>query len=174
MIGERELKEIGIHQYGVISPAEIVFDQEIRAICEQNSCRQYGKTWACPPAVGTVAQCRERCLGYGEALVFNAVYPLADSFDYAGMAAGHRNFKALCDRLYALASGQFPRFLLLSNEGCVRCSHCTYPEGGCRMPEMLFPSIEGFGIQVAALAAAAGIGYNNGPHTVTYFGMLLY
>lgn len=42
------------------------------------------------------------------------------------------------------------------------------------MPEMLFPSLEGFGIDVASLAAKAGLAYNGGENTVTYFGMLLY
>lgn len=174
VLSELELKTIGICQYGIISPKEICFDDGIRDICQANTCRQYGKTWACPPAVGTVAQCKERCLSYQHAMVFNAVYPLVDSFDYEGMTTGHRNFKKLCDRLYLLAKEKFPGFLLLSNEGCNRCRQCTYPESRCRVPEMLFPSIEGFGIQVAALSAAAGIQYNNGAHTVTYFGMLLY
>ena len=38
-----ELQKIGIHESGVISTAEIVFDQEIRKLCEQNVCRLYGR-----------------------------------------------------------------------------------------------------------------------------------
>lgn len=64
--------------------------------------------------------------------------------------------------------------LLLSNEGCNRCSHCTYPSAACRNPEMLFPSLEGFGINVFMLAKTADLKYMNGENTVTYFGMLLY
>ena len=85
MLPENELKEIGIHDYGMILTTDIPFEQEIQRICEDNSCRLYGKTWACPPAVGTVDECRARCLQYKTALVFNAVYPLEDSFDYEGM-----------------------------------------------------------------------------------------
>ena len=102
MLKESELKEIGIHEYGLISPSEIAFEQDIRTICEENTCRLYRKSWACPPAVGTVDECRARCLQYTSAMVFNAVYPLEDSFDYEGMRRGHRAFKALCDRLYVL------------------------------------------------------------------------
>ena len=174
MFEERDLKEIGISQYGVISPAKIVFDDEIRTMCEKNICRLYGKTWACPPAVGTVSQCRERCLQYKNALVFNSIYPLEDSFDYDGMRRWHAQFKKLCDRLYEIVRLRCTSFLLLSNEGCSRCQVCTYPTAACRMPDKLFPSLEGFGIQVAKLAASAGIHYINGTNTVTYFGMLLY
>ena len=168
------LRGIGIHQHGIVRPAEIPFDESVRRICEGNVCRLYGKSWACPPAVGTVEQCRARCLAYAHAMVFSAVYPLDDPFDYEGMQAGHRAFKELCDRLYVLAKPAVPAFLLLSNEGCLRCKPCTFPHAACRMPETLFPSLEGFGIQVSELAARAGIAYTNGPGTVTYFGMLLY
>lgn len=174
MLQENDLKEIGIHEYGVISTTDIPFEQEIRKICEDNTCRLYGKTWACPPAVGTVVECRERCLQYKTALVFNGVYPLEDSFDYEGMFRGHGAFKDLCDRLYKLAKTQLREFLLLSNEGCKRCKNCTYPWAPCRQPELLFPSLEGFGIHVAKLANRTNIKYVNEKNTVTYFGMLLY
>ncbi len=173
MLTKDAIKKIGISQYGIISPTEIDFEADIQKICEKN-CGLYGKSWACPPAVGTVLQCRERCLQFKQAMLFNAVYPLEDSFDYEGMMAGHKEFKKLCDRLYDFAKKQDTRFLLLSNEGCKRCKICTYPAEKCRIPEKLFPSIEGFGIHVAVLAEKAGILYNNGENTVTYFGMLLY
>lgn len=38
------LKDAGIFQYGVTDTAEIRFAQEVRAMCEVNTCRQYGKT----------------------------------------------------------------------------------------------------------------------------------
>ena len=118
VLKERGLKEIGIQEYGLISTAQIPFEQEIRKICEKNVCRLYGKTWACPPAVGTVEECRARCLSYKTAMVFNAVYPLEDSFDYEGMMQGHSAFKYLCDQLYERVRPQLNQFLLLSNEGC--------------------------------------------------------
>lgn len=174
MFEERILKELGIAQYGTIGTAEIPFLPAIREICQGNGCGQYRKTWACPPAVGTLEECHSRCLAYEKALVFNAVYPLEDSFDYEGMMAGHRAFKALCDRLYALAKPSLSPFLLLSNEGCTRCQNCTYPDSPCRIPELLFPSVEGFGIHVGQLSEKAGLHYINGENTVTYFGVLLY
>ncbi len=174
MFQKSALRKIGVVQYGSIDSADIPFLSFIRDICRDNTCGQYGKTWACPPAVGTLEQCRSRCLRYGKALVFNAVYPLEDSFDYEGMMRGHRAFKQLCDRLYHLAKPSLPDFLLLSNEGCARCQSCAYPDSPCRMPELLFPSVEGFGIHVGQLAEKAGLHYTNGENTFTYFGLLLY
>lgn len=109
------LREIGITSFGVILTSEIAFSGEVRSYCEGNACRNYGATWACPPAVGTVEECRERVRRFERALVFASAYRLEDSFDFEGMAEGHRDFKAVCDRLYERCRGEF---LLLSNEGC--------------------------------------------------------
>ena len=43
----------------------------------------YGKSWSCPPAVGTVDACRARCLAYPEALLVVTVQEVADSADLA-------------------------------------------------------------------------------------------
>lgn len=170
----KRLKDVGVSQCGLIAPAQIPFSPEVRTLCEGNVCRNYGTTWACPPAVGTFETCKAKCLSYRNALVFNQVFPLEDSFDFEGMRAGHAAFKETCDKLYALIKPQAGDFLLLSNEGCRRCEKCAYPDAPCRFPELLFPSVEGFGILVAGLAEAAGVHYINGPDTVTYFGVLLY
>lgn len=168
------LQQIGIYQYGLIETKQIIFSSEVRSLCEGNVCRKYGTTWACPPAVGTVSECKEKCLQYDMALVFNAKYDLEDSFDYEGMRFGHGEFKKVCDKLADLVKEKLSDFLLLSNEGCIRCSECTYPYNPCRFPEILFPSVEGFGIMVNKLAESANIKYINGENTVTYFGLLLF
>lgn len=170
---ESLLHQIGIYQYGLIETKQIVFSDEVRSLCEDNVCGKYGTTWACPPAVGTVSQCREKCLKYDMALVFNAKYDLEDSFDYEGMVRGHKEFKKVCDRLAGIARNSLHDFLLFSNESCTRCDKCTYPEP-CRFPETLFPSVESFGIMVNMLAKSANINYINGENTVTYFGALLF
>ena len=87
------------------------------------------------------------------------------------MGRGHREFKELCDRLGE--SLERP-FLLLSNEGCIRCKSCTYPDAPCRFPDKLYPSLEGYGILVTELAKKAGLNYNGGANTVSYFGMLCF
>jgi predicted metal-binding protein len=173
-IDTEKLADIGISQYGVIPVEQIPFLKEIREICEQNKCRKYATTWACPPAVGTFIECRQKCLSFEHALVFNAIYPIDDSFDFDGMLAAHKNFKTVCDKLYSFVNSQTKRFLLLSNESCIRCTKCTYPNSPCRFPDMLFPSVEGFGISIASLAEHAQISYFNGKNTVTYFGTVLY
>ncbi|MBR2520647.1 MAG: DUF2284 domain-containing protein [Oscillospiraceae bacterium] len=163
-----DLASLGVTSWGSVRPGDIPLSPEIRKICEDNTCRSYGTTWACPPAVGTFEECRDIIRSYSGALVFSTVCPLEDSFDFEGMARGHREFKKVCDRVGEKLEKPF---LLLSNEGCIRCRECTYPEAPCRFPEKLYPSLEGFGVLVGELASMAGVKYRN-PGAVTYFGMI--
>lgn len=174
MLDESCLFNIGAYQYGYISPSEICFGEEVRNICKNNGCGSYNTTWACPPAMGTLEECKEKCLSYSSAMLFSSKYLLEDSFDYEGMMTGHSNFKLVCDRLYNIVKKEFSAFMILSNEGCRRCKKCTYPKDKCRHEEMLFPSLEGYGIYVNKTAELANINYCNGTNTVTYFGMLLF
>jgi predicted metal-binding protein len=57
--------------------------------------------------------------------------------------------------------------------GCKICKTCAYPNP-CRFPERIFFSVEAAGINVTELSRTAGVKYNNGPNTVTYFSMILF
>ena len=170
---QKILKESGIFQYGLVDTANIRFTQEVRAMCEVNTCRQYGKTWACPPAVGTVEECRARVQQYDTMLVFSVKYDLEDSFDYEGMTVGMLQFKKSCRLLDAALKPYIKDYFILSNEGCDLCSECTYPDAPCRHPDRSHGSLEGYGIFVSELAKQAGIRYNSGADTMTYFGGLV-
>jgi predicted metal-binding protein len=172
------LKEIadrvGVCQFGIVNPQDVEFVQEVREYCEDNRCQQYGKTWACPPAIGTVDECRERAWKYDKMLVFSGKFDLEDSFDFEGMMAGMQNFKTIAHALEDELKPFYGDHLMLSNEGCGNCEICTYPDQPCRFPDRVHGSIEGYGIFVGKLAKMAGIRYTNGENTVTYFGAFLY
>ena len=164
----------GLTEWGLIKTAALRFYPQIRQICEGNSCRGYGKTWACPPAVGTLEECTNRVLRYENMLLFSQKFELEDSFDFESMEHGMKTFKVTVDRFAEAVKEHMDDSLILSNEGCGRCRDCTYPDSPCRFPDKLYPSIEGFGFIVSELAQQAGIKYNNGPNTVTFFGAVLY
>lgn len=170
-LSEEEIHALGITRYGIITTDQIEFSDEVRKLCADNVCGNYCKTWACPPAVGTVEECKARILSYPRAFVFSSVYQLEDSFDYEGMMEGHAKFKEVCQ---ALVPHLNKPYLLFSNEGCKHCAKCTYPDAPCRFPEGMHPPIEGCGIWVNKLAESAGMPYINGQNTVTYFGMVCY
>lgn len=163
-----------LFEYGYVEIENLKYYQEVRTICEGNSCRNYGTSWACPPAIGTIAECKERVQQYNKMLLFTRKYELEDSFDFESMVAGLKDFKQTVDKFQQNLYGILSAYLLLSNEGCGRCSECTYPNASCRFPQLLHHSLEGYGFIIKELADEAGIHYNNGSNTVTYFGALLF
>lgn len=170
----QEAKRAGFWQIGEVDISKLNFRSDIRAICEDNVCRNYGISWACPPATGTLEECRARCLKHDTMLLFSGVFPMEDSFDYEGMMKGLHDFKAMVERLDYAVESFMQDYMILSNEGCGRCKECTWPDAPCRFPDHLYHSIEGYGFIITDLAKMAAIRYNNGPSTATYFGAILF
>lgn len=164
----------GFSEAGPLNPADLRYYPEVRKMCEDNVCRGYGASWACPPAVGTLDECKSRISHFGRMILFSKKYELEDSFDFEGMQHGMRDFKKTLDVLNAQLKTLQSETLLLGNEGCGRCRKCTYPDQPCRFPDLLIHSIEGYGFIVSELANAAGVRYNNGANTVTFFGAVLW
>lgn len=175
MIDLREkLVKAGVYEYGIVDPREVEFSREIRALCEENKCRRYGTTWACPPAVGTIDECRERARSYSRMLVFSGKFDIKNSRDFKGMMSAMKDFKEIAKRLDDELRPVLDNYLILSNEGCGTCEKCTYPDNPCRFPDKVHGSIEGYGIIVSRIAAQAGLRYNDGANSIIYFGALLY
>lgn len=166
--------ETGFYETGIVTTASLQFDPEIRKLCEENSCGNYGASWACPPAVGTLEECEQRCRQYDYMMIFSGRFEIEGSFDLDGMMNGLFRFKDMTEQFDRKLKNFLDFYQLLSNEGCGRCRSCTWPGAPCRFPEKLYHSIEGYGFRVDQLAKAAGMGYNNGENTVTYFGALLF
>ena len=76
---EERLRELPIVQYEFFETGDLTFTQRVREVCRLE-CPMYGKSWACPPAVGTVEECRERCLEL----------PPGPAHRHHGGGAGHR------------------------------------------------------------------------------------
>jgi len=172
---ERALREIAApdniaFDCAVISTSAIEFSTQLREACEVNVCGNYNKCWTCPPAVGSVEEQKEKITSYSSAFVFSTKSALEDSFDYEGMTRA----KALHDKLTKELHERFGKTNpVYGAGGCKVCEVCAYPEP-CRFPDKTFPSVEAAGINVTGLSLAAGLRYNNGENTVTYFSMILF
>ncbi|MGX8775162.1 MAG: DUF2284 domain-containing protein, partial [Bacillota bacterium] len=139
---EADLHEIAPYEIG-----ELEFEGWVRDFC--GTCPQRNRTWACPPAVGTLDECRERCLSYSNMLLFDRVYPITSSFDSEGIQNAMNHFKDTVDRFSELVKPLVGRCMFLANEGCSRCGECTWPDAPCRFPDMLYHTIEGYGFNIA-------------------------
>lgn len=152
----------------------IELKEEVRKLCEQNTCGNYNKNWTCPPAIGPIQDSIEKFKKYAKFIVVYEVYQLADSFDWRGMTAGGKDFR---DRLLKMKHqmDEHEDFLVLGAGGCHLCEKCTYPEGKpCRNPEDAIISCEAYGMDVMSLMKKNDLKYNNGPNTMTLIAGVLY
>lgn len=160
-------------QYAFLKPAQLTFPAMVRRICEQE-CPRYGSTWACPPGVGTVEECKEKCLSYTDLLL---VTTLAEVSDTALMEETLPTRQAHEEVMRGIrrdmqAAGFDP--FALSTDSCDVCEHCAYPDAPCRHPERMIPCVESYGILVTDIAEKGGIEFFYDTHTVTWFGLLLF
>ena len=171
---QETILETGFQEAGVILTEKLSFHEDVRKLCEENQCRCYGTTWACPPAVGSLEECKERVLLFKYLHLFSKVYVVEDFMDMSGFLEAMKDFKVIARALDKKLRGKLEPMQILSNESCDRCKTCTYPDEPCRFPDELHHSIEGYGFYVSELAELAGIKYMNGENTVTFFGAVLY
>lgn len=170
---EQQLSELPLAQYEFFETHELEFAERIRVIC-QSECPRYGKTWACPPAVGTVEQCRERCLRYPKGLLITSLAEVSSISHIEECLATRPAHEAMTHKIIELMEAQGAQVYGLSTESCALCEHCTYPNAPCRHKDQMLPCLESHGIVATALADKYGIEYLYGPQVVTWFSILLF
>lgn len=165
---------LGAFRAEILPVRQIQTDRSFRALCETNACGNYGGNYMCPPNVAPIDELMVRLRTYENALVYQTVSPLEDSFDFEGMMAAGKRHNDLGQRLWDAADSLGMETLHLGAGGCRLCDVCAIrTEEPCRHPKRAMSSLETYGVDVTALAAAAGMRYINGPNTVTYFGAVL-
>lgn len=171
----QKIEELGVSNTAVLPVEKIRFEPSLISLCEGNACGNYGKNWGCPPYVGKTEELIKEAKSYKNALVFQKIYPLEDSFDVEGMEASNRGFQKLTLEINELCRKADFRNLLLGAGGCRHCAVCAaVDKKPCRFPDKKVDSLESYSVQVSSLAAACGLKYINGANTVTYFGAVLY
>jgi predicted metal-binding protein len=157
-----------------LSREAVILNPVVRDMCESNSCGQYGRNWACPPALAPLDEIKEKFDQFSNFIMLSQVYELEDSMDFEGMIEGIKDFQERLVKLNkVLKTGDTP-YLILGAGGCSLCSKCTYPAEPCRRPDDMIISLEAYGIEVVKVMKDNGLKYNNGPNTMTYMGGVLY
>lgn len=168
----QELARLGAAGTAVVPVSALRFDLSFRRVCETGACGMYGRCWTCPPEIGEAEALIAQAKTYRRALVYRTTGVLEDSFDIEGMLAAGEAHNRLAQELRRRTAGE--RVLHLGAGGCRRCPLCAKVEGKpCRHPAEAMASLEGYCVDVTALAAACGMPYHAGAGTVTYFGAML-
>ena len=153
---EQQLAELPLYGYFFLKTGELTFTDRVRWIC-QHECQMYGKTWACPPAVGTVESCRSKCLAYPNVLLICTVTEVDDISDISATLATREEHEAVTRQVEAMVRAEGQEIYTLSTEACAICDSCAYPTGPCRHPERMHPCIESHGILLTQTAQECGV-----------------
>ena len=171
---ESQLAELPLLGYFFIDPQELEFSDRVRWICRQE-CPMYGKTWACPPAVGSVDVCRKNCLQYDNCLMIATATEVNDLSDIRETLATRPGHEAITNRVGDLMREQGINPYILSTEACAICERCAYLDGEpCRHPEKMHPCVESHGINLIPTLEENGIEFQFGGNVVTWVSLLFY
>lgn len=149
------------------------FRQEVRDMCAADKCRSYGRSWSCPPAVGSLDAITKRASGYRRGIIVQTTGGMDNDFDYNAIRETGRRHKAAFETLVRQVRTLFPACLPMGAGACTVCSRCTYPDRPCRHPGRMYPSMEAYGLLINDVCKRSGLEYNYGPQTMTFTSCIL-
>ncbi len=171
---EQQLLQLPLYTYFYIDPRQLEFSDRIRYIC-QAECPRYGQSWACPPGVGSVAECKAKCLEYKECLVIGTITECNDIADIEETLATRPDHEAVTDEVQQLLRDMGIEPYILSTDSCAICESCTFPQGKpCRHADRMHPCIESHGINLIPTLEENGLEFQYGGNIITWYSLLFY
>ena len=171
---EEKLAELPLYIYDFLDPKELEFSSRIRWICE-NECPMYGKSWACPPGVGTVDACKGKCLSFENCLLISTIVEVRDITDIHETLATRPDHEAVTNEVREIMRQLGTDPYILSTEACALCDRCAILDGQpCRFPEKMHPCVESHGINVVPVLENRGLEFQFGANVVTWVSLLFY
>ena len=170
----QQLDQLPLYFYTYIDPTSLEFSQRIRYICSAE-CPMYGKTWACPPAVGEVAQCRSKCLDYSNCLLIGTITEVEDIADIEKSLQTRGDHEQITNQVRDCMRDLGAEPYILSTEACAICDRCAYLDGQpCRHPEKMHPCVESHGINLIPTLEENGLDFQYGSNIVTWYSLLFF
>ena len=165
---ENTAKNCGFTNYAELDVSTLEFLQEIRDMCNPKQCRNYNKSWSCPPACVSLEEMRERVKEYSTGIIVQTVGELEDSMDWDGImetgARHKKNFGQMREQL----SENHSKLLAMGAGECKLCETCTYPDNPCRYPDKMEVSMEAAGLFVSKVCTINNLAYNYGPDKMAF------
>ena len=171
---ENQLAEFPLFAYGFIDPKALDFTDRVRYICS-TECPMFGKTWACPPAVGSVEGCKGKCQAHSECLMIATITEVSDIANIEECLDTRGEHEDITTQVAALMRQQGVSPYILSTEACAICARCAYLDGQpCRFPEKMHPCVESHGINVIPAMEMLGVPFISGENVVTWVSLLFF
>lgn len=163
-----------VYEYRTIDVSGIEIYDRVRTICREE-CPRYNSTWACPPAVGELTDCKRRIREYPYAFFFSSVAEVSDILNMEEMLSTRREHEIITAKIGEYIQSTGREIYILSTESCDICERCAYLDGlPCRHPEYMHPCIESHGIVASELVEKEQMEYSLGGNTILWFSLILY
>ena len=153
------------------APLEITtleFLQDVRDMCAADKCNRYDKSWACPPACGTLDEMRERVKGFKSGVLVQTVGDLEDSYDWEGIQDAAKRQGESFGRMWDKLEDGGASVFAMGTGGCPKCETCSYPDSPCRFPDRMAASMEACGLYVSKVCTDNNLAYNYGPNKIAF------
>ena len=171
---EQQLSELPLYTYFYVDPQSLDFSDRIRWICE-HECPMYGKSWACPPGVGAVAECEAKCKSYTNCLVVGTITEVEDLNSMEAALRTRPEHEAITNQVRDLLREQGVWPYILSTEACAVCERCAILDGlPCRLPGRMHPCVESHGINLIPTLEENGLDFIYGNDIVTWYSLLFF
>ena len=168
-------RDMGASNAAELPVEKLVFQPELRALCEQNACGRFGRSYTCPPAAGDVEELIATVKSFSNAVIWQNIYQLEDSFDFGGMIDAQKKHNDMTIEIARQARTAVSPVLILAAGGCSLCEACAIQTNEpCRHKDDALSSLEAYGINVSKICDASDMKYINGVNTVTYFSGVFY
>lgn len=166
-------QQCGFSHWGPVNMGALKFLPDVRNMCAAGKCRQYGHSWSCPPACGSLEEAEQKAHHYTKGILLQSTGQMEDDFDIETINDTESAHKQRLFQFVQAMRERVPDCLPLAAGSCTVCSACAYPEP-CRFPDRAIPSMEAYGILVSQLCADSGVGYYYGPQTITFTSCVLF
>ena len=169
-----QLSQLPLYTFEFIDPRKLEFTERIRWICE-HECPMYNKTWACPPAVGSVSACKAKCNAYSGCLLIATITEVEDISNIDETLATRPAHESVTNQVRDMMRGLGVEPYVLSTEACAHCERCAWLDGEpCRLPDRMHPCLESHGINLLAVIEDMGLTFQYGENVVTWFSLLFF
>ncbi len=171
---EEALSQLPLYVYVDVDPKSLEFSERIRHICK-TECPMYGKSWACPPGVGEVDDCKKKCLSFSKCLMIGTITEVADITDIEETLRTRPEHERITNQVRDLMREQGVNTYILSTEACAVCDRCAILDGlPCRMPGRMHPCVESHGIVLTKTLEENGLEFQYGSNMITWYSLLFY
>jgi predicted metal-binding protein len=141
------------YEYKWLAATNVQVQQWVRFKC-MFGCPSYGQKATCPPAVPTVAECREFFNEYKNIMVLRIPARLTDLKEHAEWSClEHLKLLSIEQEIYRAG---YSRAFLLTMDKCQLCEECPGSREKCTGEGKSRPSPEALGVDVFAAVEAAG------------------